>query len=247
LFLELAAPASLLLLTLPRSGDYLARGLDSGGEILKRLLVVLLALVGPLFLTQISWATGTTWTGGTGAGSDNLPCALGGYWLLTGAENITSATLTFNGTDHEMRENKAGDFVAYTFEPLEAGDVVRVTFVGSGQPVLTLSHCVQASPSPSESPSESVSPSESPSESVSPSESPSESVSPSGSVSPSQSSSPTPTPSVLGESGSRGPSQSPTGTAFTGSNVTPFAALAGGLAVVGLALLYFVRRRAAEG
>jgi LPXTG-motif cell wall-anchored protein len=29
--------------------------------------------------------------------------------------------------------------------------------------------------------------------------------------------------------------------------VTPFAALAGGLAVVGLALLYFVRRRAAEG
>jgi hypothetical protein len=171
-----------------------------------------------------------TWTAGVDQGSDNLPCTDGAHWVLTGTQNVTSATLTFKGQTYQMVQNGDGSFAVDTTGSVVAGDTVLVTYEGSGYPALRLSHCLSTSPSPSETESPSPSESESPSETESPS------------VSPTSSSK---SPTVLGSSHTRGPSGSVGGTAFTGSDATPFAVGAGVLGLLGLSLLYIARRRSA--
>ena len=206
-------------------------------------LIVLGITAACMLLAPAALASGEfTWTAGVDQGSDNLPCTNGAHWVLTGTQNVTSATLTFKGQTYQMEQSGSGSFSVDTPGSVEEGDTVLVTFEGSGYPALRLSHCTSTSPSPS--PSESESPSPSPSESESPSVSPSESESPS--VSPtSTSKSPTPSETVLGSSHTRSPSESVGGTAFTGSDATPFALGAGALGLLGLSLLYIARRRSA--
>ena len=208
-------------------------------------LIVLGITAACMLLAPAALASGEfTWTAGVDQGSDNLPCPGGAHWVLTGTQNVTSATLTFKGQTYQMVQNGDGSFSVDTTGSVVAGDTVKVEFEGSGYPALRLSHCLSTSPSPS--PSESESPSPSPSDSESPSVTPSESESPS--VSPtSTSKSPTPSETVLGSSHTRGPRGSSRvgGTAFTGSDATPFALGAGVLGLLGLSLLYIARRRSA--
>src|SRR5262245_12951293 len=114
-------------------------------------LIVLLTFAAPFLLTQVSWATQLDWTGGSGAGSNNLPCTDGAHWVLSPSGNITSATLTFNGHDYAMVKTGSDSFTVDTDGPVVVGDHVHVGWVGRGNPTLTLSYCITTSPSPSPS------------------------------------------------------------------------------------------------
>jgi hypothetical protein len=225
---------------------------------MKRLAVLAFAVTIPLSIAGAASASTTiTWVAGKDPGSTNLPCLEGAHWILSPAQGITSATLTFDGHTYDMVQSGDGSFFVDTPGPVEDGDVVTVTFQGDNDNAfLKLSHCTTVgspSPSPSESESPSPSESESPSPSDSESPSPSESESPSESVGPSESESPKPSTSVKGESHTRTPSGSggagPSdtgGTAFTGSNSVPYTVAAIVLVLLGLASLAIARRHAAR-
>ena len=222
------------------------------------LLGVLLAV--PLLMIGVGVASADatiTWTAGVDQGSNNLPCSDGAHWVLSPAQGITSATLTFKGQTYTMQENGSGSYSVNTPGPVVAGDTVTVAYTGDNEDAfLKLSDCTTGespSPTPSESESESPSPtgsqSESPSETESPSPTESESVSPTES----ESESPTQTPSVKAESHTRAPTggggnnnNNTGGTAFTGSDSMSYTIAAALLMGLGLTSLYVARRRAAR-
>jgi hypothetical protein len=114
-------------------------------------LAVLAVLLG---LTSVASADGSVnWEG---HGSENLPCEYGGHWVLTGANNATSATLVVNGASYTMHQSGNGSWSANSSGPLDAGLTASASWSGSASdPSLQLSHCVGGSPTntpPTETP-----------------------------------------------------------------------------------------------
>ena len=174
---------------------------------------------------------GFTWEGN---GSENLPCSEGAHWVLAPSNDVTSASVTVDGTTYVMTQNGEGSWSADS-GPVATDSVVTYDYTGeqSPEPHLQLSHCIGG---------ESESPTPTPTESPSPTESPT----------PPPSTSPPPPPR-----GRWTPTWTPTWSpshhllrgnkelAFTGSSyVVPLAALAGLLFLGGLALLRYSRKRA---
>jgi hypothetical protein len=112
-----------------------------GARIVRKLLVLALsvfavgALAGPASAsTTIRW---------TGQGSDNLPCAEGGHWVLTG-KGITSATATIGGVTYTMVQSGRGSFSVDSDGSISAGTAASASYEGTvanGNPQFVLSHC----------------------------------------------------------------------------------------------------------
>lgn len=202
---------------------------------MKKLGVTVLTVGAVFLLASPAWAEGTIpWAGN---GSDNLPCADGAHWVVAPAFGIESATLTVDGVDYVMTQSGNGSWSADSSGAIDDTVNAYVTYTGPGddRDHLQLSHCLGASPSPSESESPSPTESPSPSETESPSPTNSPSVTGSPSVRPT---SHTPTTSV------KGASHTPSPTAFTGSNGSlKLTGLAGLLALVGAGLLRLGSRK----
>ena len=182
-----------------------------------------------LFIGVAHASTTVSWTGGEDQGSENLPCSDGGHWILSPAQGITSATLTFDGHSYVMEQSGDGSYSVDTTGSISVGDTATATYEGSNDTAfLKLSHCTSGgTPSPTDT------------------------GTPTDTESPTSSSS-TPTTSVEAESGTRTPKHpgggtgGTGGTAFTGSDSTPYTVAAIGLLGLGLAGLYIARRLAAR-
>jgi hypothetical protein len=109
---------------------------------MKRLFVLLaVAVATAAFYAGPALAGETTWTGN---GSENLPCAEGGHWILSPAQGITSATLTVNGVTYEMTQSGDGSFSADSVGSLDENTTASATWDGDNDTAfLKLSHCVQ--------------------------------------------------------------------------------------------------------
>jgi hypothetical protein len=110
----------------------------------RKLLVLALSAMAVVALVgSASAATRTlTWTG---QGGDNLPCADGGHWVLTG-KGITNATINFGGSDLPMYQNGEGSWAFDSVGPISASMIgsVSSTFertLTTGNPQFVLSHC----------------------------------------------------------------------------------------------------------
>lgn len=105
---------------------------------MRKLLVLALSAIAVVGLVgSASASTQITWTG---QGSENLPCAEGGHWVLTG-KGITSATISLGGS---MYQNGLGSFAYDSVGSISAFDIgqVSATYEGSAKnPQFVLSHC----------------------------------------------------------------------------------------------------------
>jgi hypothetical protein len=123
----------------PRSGAGIVRmGKEYDVRKLLTVAAMTLALMGlagsALASTTIQW---------TGQGGENLPCANGGHWVLTG-KGITSATMTVANRTYVMTQNGNGSFAADSDKPISASTVASATYEGTvanGNPQFVLSHC----------------------------------------------------------------------------------------------------------
>ena len=90
--------------------------------------------------------------GWTGSRLGNLPCSDGGHWILSPAQGITSAILTFEGHSYVMEESGDGSYSVDTDGPISAGDTATATYEGSNDTAfLKLSHCTSGgTPSPTD-------------------------------------------------------------------------------------------------
>ena len=109
---------------------------------MRKLLVLALSAIAVVALVgSASAATRTiAWTG---QGGDNLPCAEGGHWVLTG-RGITSATISF--ANQPMYQNGNGSWAFDSVGPITADMIGQVfaTFnrtATTGNPQFVLSHC----------------------------------------------------------------------------------------------------------
>jgi len=136
---------------------------------MKRFLPLIGAAIVILTMPLMAMAGSVSWSGGSGSGSDLLPCAGGGHWVLADAQAVKSATLVVVGGTYEMQPDGKDGFSADSSGPIVLGDVAVVTFDGGGQPSLSLTGCdASPSPSPDPSPTPTPSPSDSPPPSGSP-------------------------------------------------------------------------------
>jgi len=138
---------------------------------MKRFLPLIGAAIVILTMPLMAIAASVSWTGGSGPGSDLLPCTGGGHWVLTDAQAVKSATLVVVGGTYEMQPDGKDGFSADSSGPIVVGDVAVVTYDGGGQPSLSLTGCTGSS-SPSPDPSPTPTPTPSPSDSPPPSGSP---------------------------------------------------------------------------
>jgi hypothetical protein len=140
---------------------------------MKRIAVILGVVAVILALPMTAFAASISWTGGSGDGSDLLPCADGGHWVLSQAQSVKSATLVVVGATYEMQPDGKDSFTADSSGPIAVGDLAVATYDGGGDPVLSLTACEgSSSPSPTPTPTPTPSPSPSPSGSPPPSGSP---------------------------------------------------------------------------
>ena len=138
---------------------------------MKRFLPLIGAAIVILTMPLMAMAASVSWTGGSGSGSDLLPCTGGGHWVLSDAQAVKSATLVVVGATYDMQPQGNDSFSADSSGPIAIGDVAVVTYDGGGQPSLSLTSCdVSSSPSPDPSPTPTPTPS--PSDSPPPSGSP---------------------------------------------------------------------------
>jgi hypothetical protein len=88
----------------------------------------LLMMAWAIFPTA-AFADGTiTWTG---QGSDKLPCTGETHWILSNADDITSATLTVNGTNYTMVQQGNGSaYEAFVPGPLAQPVTASVSYQG---------------------------------------------------------------------------------------------------------------------
>jgi hypothetical protein len=135
---------------------------------MKRFLPLIGAAIVILTMPLMAMAESATWTGGSGSGSDLLPCTGGGHWVLSDAQAVKSATLVVVGGTYDMQPDGNDGFSADSSGPIVLGDVAVVTYDGGGQPSLSLTGCDGSSPSPDPSPTPTPSPSDSPPPSGSP-------------------------------------------------------------------------------
>lgn len=109
---------------------------------MRRLLVLALSAIAVVGLVGSASAVTRTITW-TGQGGDNLPCAEGGHWVLTG-KGITSATISF--ANQPMYQNGNGSWAFDSVGPITADMIghVSATFsrtATTGNPQFVLSHC----------------------------------------------------------------------------------------------------------
>jgi hypothetical protein len=110
-------------------------------------LAALAMLVGLVFLLTPAFAAhadgSIPWTG---LGSDNLPCDEGGYWVLSPAFGVNSATLTVDGQDYVMAQHGKGSWSAESSGAVTATTTASVQYTGPGDPRdhLQLSHCTSS-------------------------------------------------------------------------------------------------------
>ena len=136
---------------------------------MKRFAPVLGAVVLILATPLLAFAASVSWTGGSGVGSDVLPCTDGGHWVLSQAKAVKSAMLVVSGGTYQMQRDGKDAYSADSSGPILLGDVAVVTFDGGGQPSLALTACdASSSPTPTPTPTPSPSPSGSPPPSSSP-------------------------------------------------------------------------------
>lgn len=115
--------------------------------------LILLASATVAFASESSINNGVIdWTGN---GSENLPCAYGGHWVLAPAAGIETAVLTINGSDYIMSQSGQGSWSADSSGPLDSGLSAYVTYTGPGDDgnQLQLSHCIEGedpTPTPTE-------------------------------------------------------------------------------------------------
>src|SRR5690242_5973096 len=120
---------------------------------MKRIAPILGAVAFILALPMMAFAASTSWTGGSGQGSDLLPCTDGGHWVLSQAQSVKSATLVIVGATYEMQPDGNDSFTADSSGPIAVGDLAVATYDGGGQPELSLTACEgSSSPSPTPSP-----------------------------------------------------------------------------------------------
>jgi hypothetical protein len=104
----------------------------------RKLLVLALSAMAVVGLVgSASASTTITWTG---QGSESLPCADGGHWVLTG-KGITSATISFG---QPMYQNGGGSWAFDSVGPISASMIgtVSATYDGTPKnPQFVLSHC----------------------------------------------------------------------------------------------------------
>jgi endoglucanase len=180
----------------------------------------ILATIGLLALAAPAYASTTVeWTGN---GSENIPCADGGHWVLSPSQGITSATLTVDGTTYVMHQNGGGSFAADSDGAITADVEASATYEGDNDKAfLKLSHCIEgtsSTPPPTTPPPTTTPPATTPPETT-----------------------PVPTrTTVLGKhSANPKPHRS---TAFTGTPTWPIAGLVG-FASLGLGSLALARRK----
>jgi hypothetical protein len=136
---------------------------------MRRFLPLIGAAIVILTMPLMAMAASVSWTGGSGSGSDLLPCTGGGHWVLSDAQAVKSATLVVVGGSYDMQPDGQDGFSADSSGPIVVGDVAVVTYDGGGQPSLSLTGCDGSpSPSPDPSPTPTPSPSDSPPPSGSP-------------------------------------------------------------------------------
>ena len=117
---------------------------------MKRSILALVAvLVGMLLVVwspTVLAGTQVTWTGN---GSENLPCEGGGHWILSPAQDITSATLTVNGVQYTMVQSGEGSFSADSAGPLSVSTTASAVYEGDNDTAfLKLSHCLEGEETP---------------------------------------------------------------------------------------------------
>ena len=136
---------------------------------MKRFLPLIGAAMLILATPLMAYAESISWTGGSGPGSDLLPCSGNEHWVLSDAQAVKSATLVVGGGTYDMQPDGNNGFSADSSGPLAIGDLAVVTYDGGGQPSLSLASCESSpSPSPDPSPDPSPSPSDTPPPSPSP-------------------------------------------------------------------------------
>jgi len=128
---------------------------------MKRILPLIGAAIVILAMPLMAIAASVSWTGGSGSGSDLLPCTGGGHWVLSDAQAVKSATLVVVGATYDMQPQGNDAFSADSSGPIVVGDLAVATFDGGGQPSLSLTGC-EGSPSPTPDPSPTPSPSDPP-------------------------------------------------------------------------------------
>jgi len=124
---------------------------------MKRFAPVLGAVVLILATPLLAFAASVSWTGGSGSGSDVLPCTDGGHWVLSQAKAVKSATLVVAGGTYQMQRDGKDAYAADSSGPIVIGDLAVVTYSGAGQPALALTAC-DASSSPTPTPTPTPSP-----------------------------------------------------------------------------------------
>jgi hypothetical protein len=121
---------------------------------MKRFAIAVSALGVLMLPTAASAATPLTWVGGSGSGSDALPCAGAEHWVLSDAMRVESASLLVGGATYAMQPDDGNAWSVDTDAPIVLGDVAVATYEGDGTPALSLASCTAASsPSPTPSPS----------------------------------------------------------------------------------------------
>jgi hypothetical protein len=136
---------------------------------MKRFLPLIGAAVLILATPLMAHAETVSWSGGSGLGSDLLPCSGGEHWVLSDAQAVKSATLVVGGGTYDMQPDGNSGFSADSSGPLVIGDAAVATYDGGGQPSLSLTSCDSSpSPTPDPSPDPSPSPTDSPSPSPPP-------------------------------------------------------------------------------
>lgn len=195
------------------------------------LTALLLALAGP--------ASATTVLPWTGQGSENLPCETGGHWVLTG-HGITSASMVVDGTEYVMAQSGNGSFSADSTGEITDSTVAAAAYEGSARnPQFVMSHCADG---PTPPPPTTPPPTSPPPTSPPPCDN-GEDDNSCATWTPTW----TPTPPIPCQGACDAPSGlstvHPQGTAFTGSNVVPATVAGLGLVAIGLACLWYARRK----
>jgi hypothetical protein len=94
-----------------------------------------------------AFAGSDTWDGVSGNGADNLPCADGGFWVLSPGADVGTATLTVNGVVVGNMVQAGGGDSAYQLESsgaLDENSTASVSWTGSSTAAfLKLSHCAE--------------------------------------------------------------------------------------------------------
>ena len=109
---------------------------------MRKLLVLALSAIAVVALVG-SASAATSMIYWSGQGGDNLPCAEGCHWVLTG-KGITSATISF--ANQPMYQNGTGSWAFDSVGPITADMIGQVSAtynrtITTGNPQFVLSHC----------------------------------------------------------------------------------------------------------